>query len=58
MMGSGNNKGEGEELREEDSFMYQILDYGSLPFWEEDGLQLVQSFAIARHLARKYGMKR
>eukprot|EP00026_Physarum_polycephalum_P016068 Phypoly_transcript_16901.p1 GENE.Phypoly_transcript_16901~~Phypoly_transcript_16901.p1 ORF type:complete len:241 (+),score=48.53 Phypoly_transcript_16901:67-723(+) len=32
-----------------------VLDYGSIPLWEEDGLHLVQSFAIARHLARKYG---
>jgi len=31
------------------------LDYGSIPLWEEDGLQLVQSIAIARHLAKKYG---
>eukprot|EP00026_Physarum_polycephalum_P010827 Phypoly_transcript_11008.p1 GENE.Phypoly_transcript_11008~~Phypoly_transcript_11008.p1 ORF type:complete len:275 (+),score=39.82 Phypoly_transcript_11008:36-827(+) len=32
-----------------------VLDYGQVPLWEEDGLQLVQSFAIIRHLARKYG---
>jgi glutathione S-transferase len=31
------------------------LDFGSVPLWEEDGFHLVQSFAIARHLARKHG---
>eukprot|EP00026_Physarum_polycephalum_P016148 Phypoly_transcript_16992.p1 GENE.Phypoly_transcript_16992~~Phypoly_transcript_16992.p1 ORF type:complete len:220 (+),score=44.72 Phypoly_transcript_16992:151-810(+) len=32
-----------------------VLDYGSVPYWEENGLNLVQSFAISRHLARKHG---
>jgi len=32
-----------------------VLDFGSVPLWEEEGLKLVQSASIARHLARKYG---
>jgi len=32
-----------------------VLDFGAVPLWEEDGLQLVQSASIVRHIARKYG---
>eukprot|EP01111_Echinosteliopsis_oligospora_P009160 TRINITY_DN263_c0_g1_i1.p1 TRINITY_DN263_c0_g1~~TRINITY_DN263_c0_g1_i1.p1 ORF type:complete len:215 (-),score=55.58 TRINITY_DN263_c0_g1_i1:81-725(-) len=33
-----------------------VLDFGALPLWEEDGLQLVQSDAILLHLARKHSL--
>ena len=36
-------------------FNLQKLDFQAVPFWEEEGLSLVQSYAIARHLARRYG---
>ncbi len=33
-----------------------VLPFGAVPAWEEPGLRLVQSAAIANHLARRHGL--
>lgn len=33
-----------------------VLPFGAVPFWEEPGLRLAQSAAIANHLARRHGL--
>jgi glutathione S-transferase len=33
-----------------------VLPFGAVPFWEEPGLALSQSAAIANHLARRHGL--
>jgi glutathione S-transferase len=33
------------------------LPFGAVPFWEEPGLRLAQSAAIANHLARRHGLR-
>ena len=34
-----------------------VLPFGAVPAWEEDGLRLCQSAAIANHLARRHGLR-
>jgi len=33
-----------------------LLDFGALPLWQEENLNLVQSQTILRYLSRKYGL--